>query len=233
MAALQEFEEINEDPKQEGVKSSDKNKFNFEEFLSTHRYSLTFFLLGLILIGAGILFFKKGVFNNSSKIEIMEDIPIGEEASRELVVEISGAIEKPGVYKLPAGSRVEDLLIAAGGISADADRDWLELMVNRAAKLTDGQKIFIPAINQQSNTSSANNTEGAKVYQAVQGSAATSLVNINTASQKVLEELPGIGPVYAQRIIEHRPYSIVDELVSKDALKSGVYEKIKDSITVY
>ena len=66
MAALQEFEEINEDPKQEGVKSSDKNKFNFEEFLSTHRYSLTFFLLGLILIGAGILFFKKGVFNNSS-----------------------------------------------------------------------------------------------------------------------------------------------------------------------
>ena len=163
----------------------------------------------------------------------MEDIPIGEEASRELVVEISGAIEKPGVYKLSAGSRVEDLLIAGGGISADADRERMEKMVNRAAKLSDGQKIYIQSINEQTLGAGASNLDGAKVDQGVTVVGAGSLTNINSASQSELENLKGIGPVYAQSIIEHRPYSNVEELASKGALKQGVYEKIKDSVTAY
>ena len=59
------------------------------------------------------------------------------------------------------------------------------------------------------------------------------MVNINTATLKELDTLPGIGPVYGQNIIEHRPYSTVEELLSKAVLKKNVYEKIKDKVSVY
>ena len=220
--------------------SSKKRTFDFEEFLQQYRYPITVFLLGLILVGFGVIYFKVGRDNKSSNIEVLEEATEAQDQGLELVVEISGAVEKPGVYKLSGGSRVEDLLIAAGGISADADREWVEKMINRAAKITDGQKILIPskselAPNQdyQSEVSGAKNNGDVKLYQGVQGSGYDNLVNINTSSQKELEELPGIGPVYAQSMIEHRPYSSVEELLSKDALKKSVYEKIKDLITVY
>ena len=220
--------------------SSKKRTFDFEEFLQQYRYPITVFLLGLILVGFGVIYFKVGRDNKSSNIEVLEEATEAQDQGLELVVEISGAVEKPGVYKLSGGSRVEDLLIAAGGISADADREWVEKMINRAAKITDGQKILIPskselAPNQdyQSEVSGAKNNGDVKLYQGVQGSGYDNLVNINTSSQKELEELPGIGPVYAQSIIEHRPYSSIEELLSKDALKKSVYEKIKDLVTVY
>ena len=59
------------------------------------------------------------------------------------------------------------------------------------------------------------------------------LININTASLQELDTLPGIGPVYGQSIVEHRPYSNIEELMSKGALKKNVYEKVKDLVTIY
>ncbi|OGM37953.1 hypothetical protein A3F01_03035 [Candidatus Woesebacteria bacterium RIFCSPHIGHO2_12_FULL_38_11] len=109
-------------------------------------------------------------------------------------------------------------------------------MVNRAAKLIDGQKIFIPKIgesSQQTLGSTAKNDGDSKVYQGSPPDGGAELVNINTASLNELDELPGIGPVYGQSIIDHRPYSDIRELLSKGALKDNVYEKIKDLVTVY
>lgn len=212
------------------------SSFSFEEYLATHRYSITFLLVGLMLIGGGILFLKKDTFTESSKVEVLNAGDAADEVYKELVVEVSGAVEKPGVYKLPGGSRVEEALIAAGGISVDADRNWMDKMVNRAAKLTDGQKIFIPKIgesNKQTLGSTANNDGDIKVYQGDSEGGVGSLININTASLSQLDSLPGIGPVYGQSIIDHRPYSEVGELLSKGALKQSVYEKIKDLVTVY
>ena len=208
------------------------DKFDIEEFVSKYRYTLTLILLGTLLIGIGILFVK-GIFNQKNNIEILENSSQLSTEIQEVVVEIVGAVEKPGVYKLSAGSRVEDLLIAGGGISADADRGWMEKMVNRAAKLSDGQKIYIQSINEQTLGAGASNLDGAKVDQGVIVVGAGSLTNVNSANQSELEDLTGIGPVYAQSIIEHRPYSNVEELASKGALKQGVYEKIKDSVTAY
>jgi competence protein ComEA len=208
-------------------------KLNLEELLATHRFSITFFLVGLLFIGVGILVIKRDLISGSSKVEVLESVSTSDEIAKNLVVEVSGAVVKPGVYKLPGGSRVEEALIAAGGISADADRDWMARMVNRAALLTDGQKVYIPRISEQTNVLSDNNDGGIKVYQSGQGSGAEALININSASQVQLESLPGIGPVYAQSIIDHRPYSDVEELVSKGAIKQGVYDKVKDLIAVY
>lgn len=196
---------------------------------------LVLFLVGLILLGFGVLSFKSGggILSKSSSVEVLESISESDSDTSELVVEIAGAVEKPGVYNLPKNSRVEDLLIASGGISADADRIWVEKTINRAAKLVDGQKLYIPTKNSQSDVLSAKTDGGIKVGQGSSGSRSNQLININTSTLKELDTLPGIGPVYGQNIIEHRPYSSVSELSSKAVLRPSVYEKIKDLVTIY
>ena len=208
-----------------------KDKFSFEEFIYENRFSVLMFLLGLIVIGLGMFLLRNGTLSQNEQVEVLESTTEAQDSLGEIVVEIAGAVEKPGVYKLPGGSRIEDLLIAAGGLTAEADRQWMEKVVNRAAILSDGQKIFIA--DEHSLESSAKNEGGIEVYQGSGGSGVGNFININSASQKVLEELPGIGPVYAQNIIEHRPYSSIEELVSKCALKQFVFEKIKDKVSVY
>ena len=150
----------------------------------------------------------------------------------DIIVEIVGAVEKAGVYKMKIGDRIDDLLITAGGISATADRVWVDKYINRAAKLTDGQKIYI----YHSGELTAKESSGIKLDQGVLGVAGSdpaSFININTASQSELEKLNGIGPVYAQNIIEQRPYSNAQELVSKRVISQKILDKIKNEITVY
>ena len=212
-----------------------KKPVNFEEFINKNKVPLILILCGLTLVGLGAFLYKQGYFGDSNQIEVIENATDSQNTVKDLVVEIAGAVEKPGVYKLPTASRVEDLLVIAGGLSADADREWIEKIINRAAVLSDGQKIFIPKAGESSQTQgvSAKNAGGDQSGSGGVIGVFGQLVNINTASQKDLEELPGIGPVYAQSIIEHRPYSTIEELQSKGALKKNVYEKIKNSIAVY
>lgn len=210
-------------------KEKEESGFGFEKFLLENKFLLIFVFIGVVLAGAGLFFLKTGGFS-SSKVEVIETKGEGLTAS-ELVVEIAGAVEKPGVYKLPLNSRVDDLLIVAGGLSATADRDWVAKNINRAAKLTDGQKVFIP--DKQSGEASANKSGGYQNISTVLGDKNTSLVNINTASAKELDSLPGIGQVYAQKIIEQRPYSTPEELVTKKVIPKSTYEKIKDRISVW
>lgn len=208
-------------------KEEKKTGFDFERFLIENKLLVLFVFIGLILAGVGVFFLKSGSLS-SEKVQIIES---QQETLSELVVEVSGAVEKPGVYKLKSGSRIDDALILAGGLSAVADRDWVAKMLNRAAKLTDGQKIFIP--DKQSSSVSANKNGGYQNVSSVLGEKSGDLININTAGAKELDSLPGIGQVYAQKIIEQRPYSNIEELVSKKVLPQSTYEKIKDKVTVW
>lgn len=203
-----------------------------EQFLYKYRFLAFFLLLGIILILLGVYFGKKE--NNSAiKVEVLNETTESAIDSREIVVEIAGRVEKPGVYKLTGSSRIEDLLITAGGLSSDADRLWVEKYLNRAQKLIDGQKIYIPAVGEQTNQPSAKNGEDYQTVSPDFGGERGVLVNINNAGLTELDTLPGIGPVYGQNIIDHRPYSKIDELLSKGVLKTSVYEKIKSFISVY
>lgn len=212
-----------------------KRKYLFLKNLLTSSYSqrlIVFVLLGLILITFGVLTYKTELFSNGDKIEVLNDVTESQKGQLEIVVEISGAVEKPGVYKMKNGDRVEDLLIASGGLSLDADRDWVTKNVNRAAKLVDSQKIYI----YHSNELSANKDTPIKLDHGVLGTSdinSSKTVNINTASQSELENLDGIGRVYALNIIEHRPYSDTKELVSKDVISQKLFEKIENEISVY
>lgn len=220
-----------------------------QEFLIKNSKLLVFSLVGLILIGLGVISFKTNMFASGDKVEVLnsntENNTGPDMHQSDIIVEISGAVEKEGVYKLPNDSRVNDLIISAGGISVDADRDWITKNINKAAKLIDGQKVYIYSSNEtqyHSGEVSAKKTGGyppaggqVKLDQPVLGVSSqniSNLVNINTASQSELEKLSGIGPVYATNIIEHRPYSTVEELVSKGAISKKVFEKIKNSISL-
>lgn len=209
-----------------------KKKYSSLTSLLTSSSNLVIlFLLGLILIGFGVLMYKTDVFSSGDKVEVLT--PTTEpQNNMQIIVEITGAVEKPDVYKLAKDSRVDDLLISAGGLAVDADRDWAEKNINKASKLIDGQKIYI----YHSGELSASNNGGIKPDQGVsepEGFHPYSFVDVNTASQSELEKLNGIGPVYATNIIEHRPYSDAQELVTKGAISQKVLEKIKDAISLY
>ena len=190
-----------------------------EQIIYKYRFLITLSLIALSLIGFGLFLFRSGVFE-STKIEVLETETTKD--SQELVVEISGSVEKPGVYKLAASSRVEDLLILAGGLSASADRNWVETNLNRAAKLTDGQKIYIPKQGEAEISTSISSVSGFS----------TQIISINTASSSQLESLWGIGESRAASIIENRPYSDINELLSKKVIPGNVFEKIKAKISI-
>jgi competence protein ComEA len=204
-----------------------------EKFLTSSRNRILLLLtvIGLILVAVGFFFFKSGLNFSGTKVEVLSssDSP----NSLIITVEIAGEVISPGVYKLPSGSRTDDLLVAAGGLTAGADRVWTDKYLNRAARLTDGQKIYIPNVNQQSSSSTANNGGGDQTTSSTFSSDSNLLININTASLDQLDSLPGIGPKHGQSIIEHRPYSNASELVSKGAITQSLLDKIKNSITVY
>ncbi|MBI2032702.1 MAG: ComEA family DNA-binding protein [Candidatus Levybacteria bacterium] len=179
-------------------------------------------LVFLLLIVAGGLFFF-GTVEFLTQKDKDESVVFEESEATEspkLLVDIEGAVTKPGLYKLPSDSRIQDVLIACGGFSGEADRDFIEKNINLASKVTDGMKIYIPRVGES--LSSGVNT-------AI--SPGSSLVGVNSAGQAELEALPGIGPVTAGKIIAGRPYSSIDDLVAKKAVSQSVFEKIKDQIS--
>ncbi|MBI2326750.1 ComEA family DNA-binding protein [Candidatus Curtissbacteria bacterium] len=170
--------------------------------------------LFVLALGAGLFFFKNQ--NSSSDIQIIATTKSTERGEpTEIVVHVDGAVLSPGVYKLAAGLRVDDAIKMAGGLTEDAD----QTKINLAAKLADGQKIYVFATGEQVISDKS---------QVI--SQSTSLVNINAASESELDKLPGVGPVTAQKIIASRPYSSLEELLTKKAVNKSVWEKIKGMI---
>ncbi len=139
------------------------------------------------------------------------------------VVDVSGAVPRPGVYELPDGSRVNDAVEAAGGFLAEADKST----INLAAPLEDGQKLEIPFM------------EGVEIAGAPRsggGEGGTDeLININTADVDLLSTLPGIGPTLAQRIVDYRDtygdFVFIEDIMYVPGIASEKFEAIKDLIT--
>lgn len=197
--------------------------------LERNRYFVLLALLGIFFIGIGI-FLTREEFFSKPKIEVLQDNVLGSENAK-IFVEVSGAVEKPGVYEFPGDSRVDNLLVQAGGLSSKADREWVEKNINRAAVLKDGQKIYIPRAGEVGSVKLEVGYGSGKLEGNVLGLTQGGLININTASLSQLDRLEGIGSVRAQKIIDNRPYTGIDELVSKKILPKGVFEKIKDKLT--
>ena len=202
-----------------------KNDHPGQEFLDKYKWPIGLGLIGLTLVITGL--YAHFSVQEPTRVEI---IPAESEQDPAVVwVDIEGAVEKPGVYELPADSRINHLLILAGGLAAEADRDWVEKNVNLAQKLSDGSKLYIPRYQEPEQFAAENNSAGGQVA----GSQAGNLININTASASELDTLWGIGEARAKEIIANRPYQAAEELQSKKIIPSNVFERIKDLISVY
>jgi competence protein ComEA len=144
--------------------------------------------------------------------------------STELVVEISGAVREPGVYRLPATARVADAIEAAGGYGPRVDAVRATVELDLAARLTDGATVSVPSRDDAAATPGGGGGRGSS----------GGLVNLNTASASELESLPGIGPVTAQKIIDaraERPFASVDELRERGLVGEKTFASLRDLVT--
>lgn len=203
------------------------------EQLFKYRVPFLFIILGALASGIGLLFFNfSHAIPNGTSIEILgTPSPI----SDSIVVEVSGAVKSPGVYSFSSNDRINDAIVKAGGYSGNEDGEWVDKTVNLAAKLTDGQKIYVPESKNGKQLGSMTAKENA-IYQTTSANSdqnAQNQVNINIASQSELESLTGIGPVYAQKIIDGRSYSNTRDLVTKGVIGESLYAKIQNQISVY
>lgn len=160
--------------------------------------------------------------------------------SGQIVVDVDGAVAHPGLYKLPPGSRVQAALTAAGGLSPQADAH----RINRAAKLHDGQKLYVLSQGESTPPQAASggqSCEGQSCTSAEGGLSGSDpegqgLVNINTANATQLTQLPGVGPAIAQKIIDYRtangPFTSVDDLTKVPGIGAAKLAQIKSHARV-
>lgn len=187
------------------------------------------FLSGCLVLAAGLLFScsRQSVMVQSSSEEVpaaesavQQVSALPEESESVIWVHVCGAVQQEGVYALPAGSRYEQAIEAAGGFSEDADRTALNL----AALAADGEQIRVLS------------KEEAEALNAAEASAADTRVNINTASKEVLMSLPGIGEARAEAIIayreEHGEFQSIEDIMQVSGIKEAAFEKLKAKIKV-
>jgi len=203
-------------------------------FVREHAVALILAIVGIGCLGYGVVSMMQS--QQTQAASSFQTIPTDSQVrppispvKKKITIDVEGAVEKPGVYTLPADSRIQNALIVSGGFSQSADRQLVAQNLNLAAPLTDGAKLYIPAVGEQMVTSGNGSITGSGN---VQGSAAK-MVNINQASESELDALPGVGPVTAQKIIDNRPYNSVQDLLDKKAVGQSVFAKIKDMVSVY
>jgi len=195
---------------------------HLDQFLAQYKIPIAISLVGVVLLIGGVI--SSGILPKT----FIKQTKTTKEASISnpgvVAVDVSGEVSNPGVYKIPSGSRVEEAIQAAGGVTESADPVYVAKSLNLAQKVADGMKIYIPK------TLEAGQSGSPAVMSA---SNTNALVNINTASEADLDKLPGVGAVTAQKIIDNRPFSSLEELVTKKAVSKAVYEKIKDQVSVW
>lgn len=160
--------------------------------------------------------------------EEQETVLTGEETGM-IYIYVCGAVCCPGVYQLPENARIYEAIDAAGGLREDASGE----SVNQAQKLEDGQRLYVPTVDETQQDGVLWGTDVPKAGEKEDG---LGKVNINSATAEELKTLPGIGDAKAQSIVSYRQqngaFQSIEELMNVEGIKSGVFDKIKDKITV-
>lgn len=193
------------------------------------------FLLSVLFVGAVFCFgcgASESVLKemDTAAVEVQEEELVQEEADLEetIFVDVCGAVQQPGVYELPAGSRIFQAIALAGGLTEEAE----SRLINQAEVLTDGQQIRIytreESEKQEIAAAAGQNAD-------IQGTAEAK-INLNRADKNILMTLQGIGEAKAEAILAYRQekggFSSVEELMQVEGIKDKLYEKLKDKVTV-
>ncbi len=178
-------------------------------------------LVGIVLLGALLVLGVPRLLHRGSAQVALPVLRAPRPAAaassgKKLVVDVAGAVRRPGLHALPPGTRIADALAAAGGATARADVN----AVNLAAPIADGEQIVVPARG----TGSAGGSSGA-------APSPTAPLDLNTASLEQLDALPGIGPTTAQKILDYRQahgsFHSVEELDAVPGIGQGRLEQLK------
>jgi competence protein ComEA len=144
-----------------------------------------------------------------------------------LVVDVQGAVVRPGIVELPPGARVGDAIAAAGGYSPRVAADRVGMSLNLAALVRDGDQIVVPSRDDPSGGPPTSTSPG--------GGPPAGPIDLNRASATELDGLPGIGPATAAKIIaarDEQPFASVDDLRTRKIVGAATFEKIKDLVAV-
>ncbi|MGP1574550.1 helix-hairpin-helix domain-containing protein [Selenomonas sp.] len=184
-------------------------------------------LLAVVALAAGGAFYA-GYCGQDDAVELDAGAaPVREMSVKEseIVVYVAGAVNRPGVVRLAEGARAKDAVDACGGFLPTADTNG----VNLAQKLKDGVQVTVPEKAPVA-------AQGAPTASGAARSLPDGMVNINTADEKELDKLPGIGPAMAKRIIEYRTengaFQSPEEIKRVKGIGDAKYEKMKDKIVL-
>ncbi len=196
-----------------------------EQLRQNRTYILMFILNLAVLIGVIYLLRRP----EPRVIAITTPAPYATATVALIQVQVNGAVLQPGVYKLPATSRVSSALESAGGARPDADLN----AVNLARKLNDGEAVVVPTRKVVAPTFTVSSAASPSPLAA---RAPHDPVNLNTATVEELDKLPGIGPALAQRIVDYRnqngPFKKVEEVKNVKGIGDALFDELKDLITV-
>ncbi|MDD6042768.1 MAG: helix-hairpin-helix domain-containing protein [Eubacteriaceae bacterium] len=180
----------------------------------------------VIILIVAVLFFAGNGKNPDIEVTGTEDsVKIAEETetattAMPVYVDISGEVKSPGVYQVAEGTRLFEVIEKAGGLTDNAG----VMSINQAEIVTDGQKIIIP--DSQTQTTNTNSS----------GITSDGLININVADSVELQEIPGVGPATASKILAYREsngsFKNKEDLMNVSGIGQKTYDKIKDLITV-
>lgn len=148
-------------------------------------------------------------------------------------VHICGAVVYPGVYEVPEGSRLYEVITAAGGLCADA----CDHLVNQAQTVADGMQVYIPTVSEaQEGMPEQNFFAGNETGTQEEAGSRDTRIDLNRATKEQLMTLPGVGETRAQAIIAYREahggFASIEELMEVSGIKQGVYDRLKEMIKV-
>ena len=199
-------------------------------------------IAGIVAIAIMYFIYNKNQLKEDINIEdeiLVNNVITNENNTNDdiVIIHITGSVKNPGIVKLKEGSRIEDAIEAAGGLTENADIT----KVNLAYVVEDGTKIKIPSASEEDigDEDIIDSKSGDNIIieeNAVPSNNSTQTININKATEKEFETLPGIGPSLASKIIEYRnqngKFESIEDIKNVNGIGDNKYEKIKDLITV-
>ena len=199
-------------------------------------------IAGIVVIGIMYFIYNKNQVKEDINIEneiLVNSVITNENNTNDdiVIIHITGSVKNPGIVKLKEGSRIEDAIESAGGLTENADIT----KVNLAYVVEDGTKIKIPSASEEDigDEDIIDSKSGDNIIieeNAVPSNNSPQTINVNKATEKEFETLPGIGPSLASKIIEYRnqngKFESIEDIKNVNGIGDNKYEKIKDLITV-
>ncbi|MCF8525110.1 MAG: ComEA family DNA-binding protein [Rhodoluna sp.] len=174
-------------------------------------------LAGVVAVASLVLVAVNRPEPPTGEFSVSADETVNEVSQQFLYVHVVGEVQSPGMYQLPIGARLVDAVFAAGGLTEEADN----ASVNLARELTDGEQIIVFSTSQEGQAA---------------GTTASGLVSLNRAGDKELEELPGIGPALAGRIVAWREanggFKSVQDLLKVSGIGESLLSGVIDLVTL-